>query len=77
MMNKKYFYAVQVGSNYDWDYGSENYEEAVKIAEAEAADQENDGLEIRIAKIDVERNECEKVEYFREADNNDSPTFWS
>ena len=76
MMNNNFFYAVQVGSNYDWDYGSESYEEAVKIAKQEAADPENDGMEIRIAKINIEYNECEKVEYFRNADGDDELMFW-
>lgn len=44
----KKFYAVQVGDNYECDYGSTVKREAIKMANAEKRDHNNDGLEIRI-----------------------------
>lgn len=60
------FYAVQVGDNNVWDYGSSNYSEATIMAETEAANHDNDGMEIRIAYIDEDANYCDEVETIRE-----------
>ena len=51
-MEKKIWYAVQHGDNFDLDFGSESHEKAVKIAESLASDSDYDGQEIRIAVID-------------------------
>lgn len=61
----KKFYAVGNGGNYDWDYGSYNYAEAVEMAQAMAANHEYDGEEIRIAVIDTEYEVCDSVEIIR------------
>lgn len=63
------FYAVQNGEDYDWDYGSESYEEAVKMAEALSNDSKFDGEEIRIAVIDTEYNVCDNVIVIREGES--------
>lgn len=54
----KKFYAVQVGDNNDWDYGSTIKREATKMANREKRNQDNDGLEIRIAVINCDTNVC-------------------
>lgn len=46
------FYAVQVGSNNDLDFGSYSWSEAKKMAQEAADDPDNDGLEIRIVTIE-------------------------
>lgn len=60
------FYAVQVGDCFDWDNGSENYDRAVEMANEAAKDADNDGLEVRIATINVETDFCEEEEIIRE-----------
>lgn len=63
------FYAVQIGDDYSWDYGSYDAEAARKLAEIEAGDADNDGKEIRIAIIDTKYNVCDEVQIVREGDN--------
>ena len=62
------FYAVQIGDDYNWDYGSYDAEAARKLAEIEAEDADNDGKEIRIAIIDTKYNVCDGVQIVREGD---------
>ena len=62
------FYAVQIGDDYNWDYGSFDIEAARKLAEIEAEDADNDGKEIRIAIIDTKYNVCDGVQIVREGD---------
>lgn len=50
----KKWYAVQSGSDYDWDYGAGNLAEATKMANKLACDARFDGEEIRIVLIDDE-----------------------
>lgn len=45
----KKFYAIQIGDNYECDYGSTVKREAIKMANAQKRIPSNDGLEIRIA----------------------------
>lgn len=45
----KKFYAVQIGDNYECDYGSTVKREAIKMANAVKRDPSNAGKEIRIA----------------------------
>lgn len=60
------FYAVQTGDNFDWDYGSYNLDEARDMAHACTHIPEYDGLEIRIAVIDVEESYCDREIIVRE-----------
>ena len=60
------FYAVQNGSNLDWDYGAGIYSSAVAMAQDLMNDLDYDGQEIRIAVIDVKNNFCEKEIVVRE-----------
>lgn len=60
------FYAVQNGSNFDWDYGAGIYSSAVAMAKNLMDDRDYDGQEIRIAVIDVENNFCENEIIMRE-----------
>lgn len=60
------FYAVQVGDDYVWDYGSYDLAEARKMAAMEAEDTDNDGKCIRIATIDEKYNVCDGVQIVRE-----------
>ena len=62
----KKFYAVQNGSNFDWDNGSKNYEEAIEMTNELVADHNYDGEEIRIAVIDVDNNFCDDEIIIRE-----------
>lgn len=62
----KTFYAVQHGSNFDWDTGSANKREAVKMANAMKRDHEYDGEEIRIAVIDTKYSVCDDEIVIRE-----------
>ena len=62
----KKFYAVQNGSNFDWDNGSKNYEEAIEMTSELVADHNYDGEEIRIAVIDVDNNFCDDEIIIRE-----------
>lgn len=54
----KKFYAVQVGDNNDWDYGSTVKRKAIVMANAEKRDPDNNGKEIRIAVIDCDAEYC-------------------
>lgn len=65
-MTNEIFYAVQHGDNFDWDNGSDNYDEAVKMAEEMAENSRYDGEEIRIATINVDNSFCEDEEVIRE-----------
>ena len=60
------FYAVQNGCNFDWDYGTGNYNDAVTMAKNLMDDRDYDGQEIRIAVIDVDNNFCDKEIVMRE-----------
>lgn len=62
------FYAVQVGDDYSWDYGSYDAEEARGMAKIEANDADNDGKEVRIAIIDTKYNVCDGVQIVLEGD---------
>ena len=64
----KKFYAVQNGNNFDWDWGSENYNKAVEMANDLVNDPEYDDQEIRIAIIDVDDNFCDDEITIREGD---------
>lgn len=67
---KNGWYAVQVGDNYDLDTGSENYNDALKIANEYANNSDYDGQEIRIVTCDIYENgtlsECTNEEIIRE-----------
>lgn len=45
----KKFYAIQIGDNYECDYGSTVKRRAVKMANAAKRNSDNNGLEIRVA----------------------------
>lgn len=60
------FYAVQVGDNYDWDYGNEDYDTAVRMAKQEAEDKDNVGMQVRIATIDTKYNVCDGVKIIKD-----------
>lgn len=62
------FYAVQYGDNYADDFGSEDYETAVQMAEEIANDPDHDGEEIRVCTISVWDDFCIDTEIIREAD---------
>ena len=60
------FYAVQTGDQFDWDFGSYKLDEAQDMALAYTRDPAYDGLEIRIAVIDVETSYCAREIILRE-----------
>ena len=64
-----YFHAVQVGNNYSWDYGANDYVTAREMAEREIRNENNDGKQIRIAFINTDGNFCKDVTVIREGIN--------
>lgn len=52
----KKWYAVQIGSNFDCDYGSTRKRDALKMAHAEA--RKNPGEEVRIAICSTDSDFC-------------------
>lgn len=60
------FYAVQAGDNFDWDCGSYNLDDAHDMACSLTKDSDYDGMEIRIAVIDVENSYCDREIIVRE-----------
>lgn len=63
-MRKKYWYAVQSGKDFAWDYGAYRYSEARKMATA--LHKENPDDEVRICYIDEACNFCDDVDIIYE-----------
>lgn len=61
---KKTWYAVQIGEDDAWDWGSYDYDEAVEMAERAANDPDYAGLEVRLLHIDEKYNVCDDIEYY-------------
>lgn len=64
----KKFYAIQIGDNYECDYGSTVKREAIKMANAAKRDHDNDGMEIRIAVCSVDSDFVAEEIIVREGD---------
>lgn len=66
------WYAVQIGDNYELDTGSENYNEALRIANEYANNSDYEGQEVRIVTCDIYENgtlsECTDEEIIREGE---------
>lgn len=64
------WYAVQIGTEEDLDRGSENYDEALRIANEFANNGDYEGQEIRIITCDIYEDgmlsECTNEEIIRE-----------
>lgn len=66
------WYAVQIGTEEDLDRGSENYNEALRIANEYANDSDYEGQEVRIITCDIYEDgmlsECTDEEIIKEGE---------